>query len=376
MTTAPALQTVVEGSTRLLVPTKNTGTGPGAKSKEAPFYNPGMAVNRDLSVLLVAAEALRKGRGIDVADVLAGTGARSLRLAHEVPGDVVVHANDGDPTAIAAMEEARAMNEIPTDRLRIRHSNAHGLLAERRFDVIDVDPFGSSAPFLDAAVRATRHDGLVCLTFTDTGALCGTYPKACRRRYGAEPLHAPEWRTEVGLRILQAQVIRAAGRIDRLASPVLAVAQGHWMRVVMRITDDKSGADRATADIGFVAEDQETGQAVRVNAGAGPVWWGPLHDPQTVQSMQDRATDAAVSDRTRTLVDLLVAEASAPPYWVHLPHLHRRMGGPSMPKREAFLRALQNVGADTAPSHMDVQGVRTDADAAALASAWATATKA
>lgn len=376
MPTAPALATVVEGSTHLLVSTRNTGTGPGTREKDAPFYNPGMAVNRDLSVLLVAGEAQRKGRGLDVADVLAGTGARSLRIAHEVVGDVVVHANDGDPTAIAAMEEARATNEVPTDRLRIRHGNAYTFLAERRFDVVDVDPFGSSAPFLDAAVRATRHDGLVCLTFTDTGALSGTYPRACRRRYGAEPLHAPEWRAEVGLRILQAQVVRAAGRLDRLASPVFAVAQGHWMRVVMRITDDKSGADRAAQDIGFVVEDADTGQAVRVQSGAGPVWWGPLHDPETVQAMQSRAADAAVSERTRKLVDLVVAEASAPPFWVHLPHLHRRLGGPSMPKRDVFLRALQKTGAGTAPTHMDAQGVRTDAGADDLRSAWATATKA
>ena len=376
MTTGPALQTVVEGATRLLVPTHNPQVGPGRKMADTPFYNPGMAINRDLSVLLVAAAAERKGRELDVADVLAGTGARSLRLAHEVPAPLIVHASDGDPHAVAAMEEGRAMNDIPRDRLRIRHGNAHAVLAERRFDVVDVDPFGSSTPFLDAAVRATRHDGLVCLTFTDTGALCGTYPKACRRRYGAEPLHAPAWRTEVGLRILHALVIRAAGRIDRLASPVFAVAQGHWMRVVMRITDDKAGADRQAKAIGFVAEHPATGQAVPVDAGAGPVWWGPLHDPETLQAMQRHATDHAVSDPTRRLVDLLVAEATAPPFWVHVPHLHRRLGGDHIPRRSVLLRGLQEAGASTAPTHMDVQGVRTDASPETLMSVWkATTTK-
>ncbi len=368
------MQEVVEGATRLLVSTHNQGDGPGAKSSDAPFYNPGMRINRDLSVLLVAAEAERRDREIDVADVLAGTGARSLRLSHEIEGDIVVHANDGDPTAIAAMEEGRSINNVQRDRLRIRHGNAHVFLAERRFDVIDVDPFGSSAPFLDASVRACRHDGLVCLTFTDTGALSGTYPKACRRRYGAEPLHRPEWRTEVGLRILQACVIRAAGRIDRLASPVFAVAQGHWMRVVMRITDDKAGADRAAKDIGYVDEDPETGQAVRTDSGAGPVWWGALHDPEAVQSMQELAANFAVDASTRSLLDVLVAEASSTPFWVHIPHLHRRRGGASIPKRAAILRALQEAGASSAPTHMDTQGIRSDADAEIWAAVWSSTT--
>lgn len=366
------MEEIVEGATRLLVSTHNQGQGPGAIAKDAPFYNPGMAINRDLSILLLTAECQRRNREIDVADVLAGTGARSLRIANEVVGDLIVHANDGDPNGIAAMEEGRSTNNISRDRLKTIHGNAFTFLASRRFDVIDVDPFGSSMPFLDAAVRATRHDGLVCLTFTDTGALSGTYPKACRRRYGAEPLHPPEWRTEVGLRILMANVIRAAGRIDRLASPMFAVAKSHWMRVVMRITDDKAGADRAAKDIGFVAEHDGTGQAVRVDGGAGPVWWGPLHDPEMVQAMQ--AVDATIDERTRALLDQMVAEASAPPFWVHLPHLNRRMGTESVPKRAALLLALQEAGASTAPTHMDKQGIRTDASPELLRDVWMSTT--
>jgi tRNA (guanine26-N2/guanine27-N2)-dimethyltransferase len=364
------MEELTEGATRLLVSTHNVGSGPGAKDKDAPFYNPGMALNRDLSVLLVATEASRRGRELDIADVLAGTGARSLRLAHEVDAPLIVHANDGDPTAIAAMEEARSINGILRGRLKIRHGNAHVFLAERRFDIIDVDPFGSSAPFLDASVRACRHDGLVCLTFTDTGALSGTYPKACRRRYGAEPLHAPEWRTEVGLRILQAAIIRAAGRIDRLATPVFAVARGHWMRIVMRITDDKAGADAAAKEIGFVAEHEVTGQAIRVDSGAGPIWWGKLHDLEMVEAMQEAAGQHSVSDEAKKLVSILVAEASSSPFWIHIPHAHRRLGGAYMPKRIAIEKALNDAESYCMPTHMDAQGIRTDANPGLFAAVW------
>ena len=35
-----------------------------------------------------------------------------------------------------------------------------------RFDVVDLDPFGSSAIFLDSAVQAVGDGGLLCVTCT------------------------------------------------------------------------------------------------------------------------------------------------------------------------------------------------------------------
>ncbi len=365
---------IVEGSTILCPPVASgSQSGPGTRDRDVPFYNPGMALNRDLSVRLVRAECVRKGRELDVADVLAGAGARSLRVAREVDAPLIVHANDGDPNAIAAMEEARGQNEIPRNRLKIRHGNAHGFLASRRFDIIDVDPFGSPMPFLDAALASVRHDGLVCITATDTGALSGTYTKACRRRYGAEPLHKPEWRTEVGLRILMGCVVRSAGRFDRAAAPVLAVARGHWMRVVMRISDGRARADAAGARLGFVTMDEQTGGAAWSDAGAGPLWTGPLHDPEMVQAMADQDAASAHKD-TEGLLPVLVAEASAAPFWHHVPTLHSKLGGASMPRRAHLLRAMAEAGLDAAPCHMDVQGIRSNASPEEMMTVWKQAT--
>src|SRR5438105_6599254 len=99
---------IVEGATRLFPPATNLQkphSAPGARAKGQPFFNPGMALNRDLSVLLVEAFARAKGREVDVADALAGTGARSLRLANEVEAPLVVHANDGDANAVKAVRK-------------------------------------------------------------------------------------------------------------------------------------------------------------------------------------------------------------------------------------------------------------------------------
>ena len=56
-----------------------------------------------------------------------------------------------------------------------------------RFDVVDIDPYGSAAPFLDSAVQSASSGGLLCITCTDMAVLCGNHPEACFAKYGAMP---------------------------------------------------------------------------------------------------------------------------------------------------------------------------------------------
>jgi tRNA (guanine26-N2/guanine27-N2)-dimethyltransferase len=379
----PADDGVIEGATRLFPPATNLAKpvgAPGAKAKGLPFYNPGMALNRDLSLLLVAAEAARKGRELDVADVLAGTGARSLRIAHEVAAPLIVHANDADPTGLDAIRRAATANDIPPERLQPVHGDAHAFLASRRHDVVDIDPYGSPMPFLDAAVRATRHDGLLCVTATDTGALAGTYPRVCRRRYDAHHgLHAAPWRAEVGLRILAGAIVRSAARFDREALPVLSVQHGHWMRVVARVEDGRKDADAALKRLGDAVLEPATGNGRMLDLGeprpkggwAGPLWGGPLHEAATVQALlAARATQGVARAReVDALLPILIQESEAPPFWVVPDRLQTALGPP--PRRDRLLVRLAAAGHVATRTHLDPQGVRTDASFDDLKAAWA-----
>lgn len=359
----------VEGRTVLYAPATNVA-GPGTHDRAVPFYNPAMRRNRDLTLLLVRHMARARGRELDVADALCGAGARSLRIANEVDAPLVVHANDGDPRAIERLLAARERNGIPPERIVARQGNAFTFLSERRYDLVDIDPFGSPSPFLDAAVRATRHDGFVCLTATDTAALCGTYPRVCRRRYAAwHGLHGTPWRAEAGLRILAASAVHAAGRLDREARPVWSVFGGHWMRVVLRVRDGRGLADRALREVGHAAV-EDAARPVFTRAPperqrwAGPLWTGPLHDGGVLRGMRD-AVDDAVDPRSVRLLDALLDEADAPAWWVE-PRLLRALAGGDAPPREPFMAALREAGLQAARSHMDPEGVRTDADDDAL----------
>ncbi len=49
------------------------------------------------------------------------------------------------------------------------------------FDVIDLDPCGSPAPFLENAVRAVKPGGLLCIASTEDPVID---PELCATRYG------------------------------------------------------------------------------------------------------------------------------------------------------------------------------------------------
>lgn len=59
-----------------------------------------------------------------------------------------------------------------------------------RFDAIDLDPYGSAATFLDSAVQAVSDGGILLVTCTDMGVLCGNHSEACFGKYGSMSLKA------------------------------------------------------------------------------------------------------------------------------------------------------------------------------------------
>ena len=62
--------------------------------------------------------------------------------------------------------------------------------ASSRFNVIDIDPYGSASPFLDAAVQSVSDGGFLLVTCTDMGVLCGNHSEACFGKYGGMSLKA------------------------------------------------------------------------------------------------------------------------------------------------------------------------------------------
>ena len=101
---------------------------------------------------------------IRILDALSATGLRAIRYAQEVQGGVEVTANDIDPRAVEAIRANAALNNVReqvvpvcSDASLLMYNMAKG--ENRRYHVVDIDPYGSPTQFLDAAVQAVENGG-------------------------------------------------------------------------------------------------------------------------------------------------------------------------------------------------------------------------
>ena len=133
------------------------------------------------------------------------------------------------------------MSRVPP-KLHPNQMNATQLHYQKpQFDVIDLDPYGSAAPFLDGAMQSIVNGGLLAVTCTDMAALGGSHPETCYGRYGAMPIQRSGYLQELALRILLYHMSVIAGRYGRTIKPVLSVGMAFYCRVFVEVYDDKAG---------------------------------------------------------------------------------------------------------------------------------------
>lgn len=367
---------VVEGSTRLTVPATTHVKGPKKKEGGA-FYNPAMRAARDVSVLVLSHLVESTKKTWRVIDAMAATGARGIRLANEVP-NVKVQLNDVNDAAMQMAERnARGLHLRNVD-FRIGRLESH--LAAEPYDWVDIDPFGTPAPFLDVAMLSVTDGGILAVTATDRATLSGVYPEACLRRYNAKPLKGV-CMPEVGLRILLGAVARAAGRRDRAATPILSYSEGHYCRAYVRIHGGPKEGDDMTKRLGvaWAAKDLTRGLAAEAPPGArwgGPLWTGPLVDPELAASAAAASlTRPGISKAAQQLLARLSEEATAPGLY-HMVEELTRGTTTEAPRMEDWIERVRAGGHRAVRTHFTPRAIKSDAPLEALRSALASAPRA
>ena len=336
---------VREGLARILVPRAEWRNGPNSADVEV-FYNPTMELNRDISISLLNTFHFRR-----VLDGLAASGIRGIRFALETDAGEV-HINDRDPRAV---ELIRKNAEINGADAVIHSRDINALVSETGFDYIDVDPFGTPVPFMDAAKRSLSRRGVLAITATDTAVLCGAYPKVCRRRYMANPVH--NWcMHEAGLRILTGYAVRLAATHDIGLRPVLSYSADHYFRAYLRVEKGATKADRALESIGTMGFD---GLVWKEGGEHGPMWMGPLFDREILERM--RVEDHFGSGgRMEKLLSLWKEERDMPPCFHESPEIASHLSV-SSPPMETILGGLREMGYRATRTHFSPTGFRTDA---------------
>jgi tRNA(guanine-26,N2-N2) methyltransferase len=272
-------RTLTENSAHILFPADNE-----------VFYNNAQIFNRDLSVLVARlllgqkreeAEAKLAKRvqrweaardagkpmtskhpaegactGARILDALSASGLRAIRYAKELEHLSLVLANDIEAPAVESIRRNVAFNGLDPSLVQVRHADAALTMMMHRepasqFDLVDLDPFGSPAQFLDSAVQAVSEGGMLAVTCTDMAVLCGNHSEACFGKYGAMPLRGKHCH-EFALRLVLGCLQTHASRYKRYIVPLLSCSIDFYIRIFVRVYTSPQEVKRAASKLSHV----------------------------------------------------------------------------------------------------------------------------
>ena len=377
-----------EGKVQVLVPNlKAYGVVPSdyAPSKAPVFYNPVMEFNRDLSVLVFRAYQHMVNHEVSICEPLTSQGIRGIRYAIEVDNVSQVMASDINHHAYELAKHNIELNNLQ-NKITLKYGDANRLLSsnaspKKRFDIIDIDPFGTPVPYLDSAFRALKNKGLIAATATDLAPLCGVHAKACLRKYGGKPLRA-EYCHELAVRLLAGCMAKIAAQHDIGIQFMFSHSTDHYIRVYAQIGYGAKKADDSLKSVGYIMHCfccmhreityQPFGCPTCNECGAkmdyaGPLWTGSIADQGFVE--QILAENQSIAFRNNAKISKLLTqiknEAKAPATYYVIDKLSKKLNLPA-PSNQVFLVALQKAGFQAMPTHFNTRGIKTDASALAM----------
>ncbi|MBS3104760.1 hypothetical protein J4234_00715 [Candidatus Woesearchaeota archaeon] len=337
-----------EGSIQLKIPKAEK------ISKEmGVFYNPIMGLNRDISILLL--NSLNK-KNMQICDLLAASGVRSIRFLKELNKNKIkkIIINDYDKKSIRLIKYNLKLNDIHSKndkKIIIRNKDANFLLlSSAGFDYIDIDPFGTPNPFLDAACKRIARNGILAVTATDTSALCGTFPKVCLRKYWAIPKKNALMH-ETGLRILIRKIQLIGAQYEKALVPIFSYSKEHYMRVFFRNEKGKNNADNVIRLHGFFND-------------AGPMWLGKLFDKKLSRSIYESALRNKIFKSNKELLNFLhiIKEESKinSVGFYDISDICSKYKIKIIPKKFKIIEKIRKLGYGASETHFKGEGLRSN----------------
>ena len=338
-----------------------------------------MELNRDINVAATAAfveRLLSKKKiireKISYVDAFSASGIRGLRIA----GEVGIHAilNDWSHEAFEMIKENIKINGLEGKTMAIC-KNANLLLHEKKSHIVDIDPFGTPSPFLDAASASVQN--MLSVTATDTAPLCGAHRNSGIRKYAAVPLNT-EYHSEMGLRILLGACARELAKHEKGMLPLLSHVTRHYVRTYLEITLGTKQVDRTLKSMGFsihcpmcgfrghvyglaVYIEKECPLCNALTQIAGPLWLGPFREPSFCNEVISKIEIYSLNtkNKAKKLIMLCRDELDIPMFYDQ--HVICKELGVSATGIETLIETLKDNGFEASRIHFNGTSFRTDA---------------
>lgn len=356
---------IVEGKTQLLVPAQSLSDA--VPPKRPVFFNPRAKRTRDITILACLAHG-KIGKPGTYLDAMAGVGARGIRISVE-SGYNDVYVNDLNPQAVQTAQRCAILNGIGNVHFSVQE--ACRFLADHsargaRGDVVDVDPFGSPAPYMDCAIRATKYKGMLTMTATDLQVLGGLHNAACQRVYGGTPLKTT-YGSEIAIRLILGCLSRVAGRLGVGILPLYAESHMHYYRIYARILSShlqsRTGYIAHCMSCGARNDSAHRAGCLATKKRSGTLWLGKIFDSEFVNYMISHNNDDTYTKHLLTCYD----EAEMPPTFYTLDEIAAIIKSGPLPLQSMISR-LRDAGFIASATSFSPTGFRTDADIADICS--------
>ncbi|KAA8907711.1 hypothetical protein DIURU_000398 [Diutina rugosa] len=398
-------QAIREGRAEILVPSD------GSKV----FYNKIQCFNRDLSVLGIrawhemrqaenasVAKRRRVAKEISILEALSATGLRANRYALEIPHVKKIVANDMLPEAVTSIQRNIDHNKTG-DIVSTNLGDAIKFMAStpQKFNVVDLDPYGTASMFVDSAISCLEDNGLLLVTCTDAGVWAGSgYPEKCFSLYGGNNFGAAyslnDTNHEVGLRLVLGMVSNIAARYGKAIEPLASFSIDYYLRCFIRVShkpvEVKKLAQQTMVSFGCTGCGHKVNQSFGIQQGphkcgypklneelpgsncrfcggrytiAGPMWGGPIHSTDYLDKILEvnREADPEVyhtRSRIEGMVTLARSELQDVPFYLNLNTVSSLVKAQPVPMDD-FCQAIGNLGYKISLTHAKRNCVKTTA---------------
>ncbi len=283
-----------------------------------------------------------------VLDGFGASGIRGIRFSLET--DSETHISEINPVSLKIISENVDRNRAS---VTIHHDSFAEVARKILFDYIDVDPYGSTLPYLDAAINNVKPNGYIGITATDLTTLTASLPKKTLRRYGATLVNGPH-RHEKGIRLLIAECARRAASFDRAIVPLLSVWGGHYYRIFLKVQAGAAKADSMLKEIGTVNLRTIFGKAYP-DLEEGRIWKGKLSDPD----LTGRVSGEIGKNPEHSAMSTCLANEDLNILFLELTDL-AKFARSDLPRISRVINRISEKGFRAGRTHFSPTGVKTD----------------
>ena len=209
---------------------------------ETSFFSIHQVLNRDVTSTILQDLFRGNRRDIKILDAFCGSGMRGLKNAMAIPNSTVLGI-DVDRFSLSTAQRnstalglSRRVSWIERDiHVALRNFQCDKTL----FDVIDIDPFGSSLPYLEDCIGCLRIGGILCLNFTDSSILFGGRRDELISYYRLEDntAIASVCSHEYAIRLLVASIRAIVIKLGRSLEPLACWGYGNGCRLIIKISE-------------------------------------------------------------------------------------------------------------------------------------------